>query len=323
MFKLVGLLLTITLMAVPVSAQTAGAEDAWTRLEPSEQHWYTLNYTGHHEFEKSGDEDEGDRAIWINSSVDVRMDVEPDGGANFRVVTPDQVAAWVAGEDLESCGCGTESDYVPSDLNWSGGLGEAGTYYLLVDYAGDGTEAVFYSLSISGQDVTYEAPEGMDEQQAVPELFGEAASEDVSGALVGGSGPVDALAPSGTWQSLPAGGMLWYAFDYHGHHSFPKAKEDEDKPDPVWIASEATVSLDSEPDEAAAFSIWSDEQVRLWLAGEDYEPIGRGTASDHDPGDLNWAGSFGGPGHYYVVVENQSSGPASFLVLIGGEDVTY
>jgi hypothetical protein len=250
------------------------------------------------------------------------MDVEPDGGAVFRIVTPEQVAAWAAGEDLESCGCGTENEYVPADLNWSGGFGEAGTYYLLVDYAGNGTDPVFYSLRISGQDVAYEAPEAAAEEQVEPAAT-EAATGNQVAAAEGGSGPEDALAPSDSWQSLPQGGTLWYAFDYHGHHEFPQTKDDEKEKDPVWIASEATVSLDSEPDEAVTFSIWSDDQVRLWLAGEEYEPIGKGTASDYDPGDLNWAGSFGGPGRYYVVVENQESEPAAFLLVVGGEDVTY
>ena len=323
MFKLLGMLLIITLMAVPGSSLAASAEGDWTQLDSGDRHWYALEYTGHHEFEEAVDEDEEDKAIWISSNIDVRMDVEPDGGAAFRIVTPEQVAAWVAGEDLESCGCGTENDYVAADLNWSGGFGEAGTYYLLVDYTGDGADPVFYSLSISGQDVTYQAPEGATEEQVEPSSAELAASDAVAVVEEGGSGPADAMAPSDTWQSLPAGGALWYAFDYHGHHEFPKAKDDEEEEDPVWIASEATVSLDSEPDESVTFSIWADEQVRLWLAGEDYEPIGKGTASDYDPGDLSWAGSFGGPGHYYVVVENQDSEAADFLLLVGGEDVTY
>jgi hypothetical protein len=131
------------------------------------------------------------------------------------------------------------------------------------------------------------------------------------------------MAPSEEWLSMPAGGAIWYAFVYHGHHAFPEAKDDEEKKDPVWIASQVEVWLDSEPDESVTFSIWSDEQVRLWLAGEEYTPIGQGTPSDYDPGDLNWAGSFGGPGHYYVVVENQTSAPATFVLSISGEDITF
>jgi hypothetical protein len=319
--KTAGLLIIITLLALPGTALGAGTDEGWTELDAGNQHWYAMEYTGHHEFEKARDENEEDKAIWISSNIDVRMDVEPDGGATFRVITPDQMAAWMAGEDLESCGCGTENDYDPYDLTWSGNFGEPGTYYLLVDYSGNGTDPVFYSLDISGQDVTSEPPPT--EEAAAAESVEPAAGEAIEAVAAGGTGPADALAPDDAWVSLPAGGTLWYAFDYHGHHDFPKAKEDEDKPDPVWIASEATVSLDSEPDESVTFGIWSDEQVRLWLAGEEYTPIGQGTPSDYDPGDLNWSGSFGGPGRFYVVVENISSGPATFLLAIGGQDVTY
>jgi len=54
------------------------------------------------------------------------------------------------------------------------------------------------------------------------------------------------------------------------------------------------------------------EQVRRWAGGEQIEPVGRGTANEYEPGDLFWMGAFGTPGEYYVVVENASTGDASF-----------
>jgi hypothetical protein len=318
--KTTGLFLIIALLVVPSFALAAGAEGDWTQLNAGDQHSYTLEYTGHHDFEEA---DEEDKAIWVSSNVDVRMDVEPDGGAIFRIITPDQMAAWSAGEDLESCGCGTQNDYVPSDLNWSGNFGEPGTYYLLVDYTGNGKDPVYYSLAISGRDVTYQSSvAGTDEAAEPTTTQATAGTRDVSGSA-GGTGPVDALAPKGQWMSLAGGETLWYAFSYHGHHDFPKAKDDEEKKDPVWIASQVDARLDSEPDGSVTFSVWSEDQVRLWLTGEEFEPLGRGTANDYDPGDLSWAGSFGGPGRYYIVVENEGQGQASFLLSISGEDVTF
>jgi len=111
---------------------------------------------------------------------------------------------------------------------------------------------------------------------------------------VAGTSSVAAQQPSGEWQALAAGESQWYSFEYAGDGSRIE----------VW--------LDAEPDESVAFSIWTGEQVELWAAGEEIAPVGRGTANAYEPGDLFWAGAFGIRGEYYIVVENASSGDASF-----------
>jgi uncharacterized protein (TIGR02246 family) len=132
----------IALMLVSASLLLAAADDdgaaAMTKLEPGAQHWYTLAYSG-------------------SGTVDVRMDVNPAGGATFMIVTPDAVRAWEAGDELVATGRGTENPYEEADLFWSGDLRQAGDFYLVVEYSGDGSALSFYSLDVSGAEVSSEA----------------------------------------------------------------------------------------------------------------------------------------------------------------------
>lgn len=118
---------------------------------------------------------------------------------------------------------------------------------------------------------------------------------------------------------LPVGESLWYSFPYVGHLEYEEADGEEQV---LWASSEVQIWLDADPDESVTFSIWTEEQVKQWAAGEEVEPLGRGAASDYAPGDLFWAGSFGTTGEYYVVVENESSGDAYFQLGIAGGDVS-
>jgi len=135
-----------------------------------------------------------------------------------------------------------------------------------------------------------------------------------------GAGPDLALAPSDEWIPIAAGQDTWFVFQYQGHHEF---EEDEDGENvAVWIATPVQIWLDAEPDEAAAFSVWTAEQIRLWSLGEEVDPVGRGTANEYEAGDLFWAGSLGNPGRYYVRVEHQGTEPGSFRLSISGQDVS-
>jgi uncharacterized protein (TIGR02246 family) len=132
----------IALMLVPTSLLLAAADDdgaaAMTKLEPGAQHWYTLAYSG-------------------SDTVDVRMDVDPASGATFMIVTPDAVRAWEAGDELVATGRGTKNPYEDADLFWSGDPGQAGDIYLVVEYSGDGSALSFYSLDVSGAEVSSSA----------------------------------------------------------------------------------------------------------------------------------------------------------------------
>ena len=127
----------IGLMLVPASLLAAGdpGAGAMTRLDPGEQHWYMLTDQG-------------------SGAVQVGMNVDPGGAASFMIVTQDAVRAWGAGGELQSIGRGTENEFEKADLFWSGTFGGAGTYYLVVEYGGNGRDPAFYSLDVSGAAVS-------------------------------------------------------------------------------------------------------------------------------------------------------------------------
>jgi hypothetical protein len=123
-----------SLLLVAADGDGAGA---MTKLAPGAQHWYTLAYPG-------------------SGTVDVRMDVDPDGGAGFMIVTPDAVRAWEAGAELVATGRGANDPNEEADLFWSGGFGQAGNFSLVVEYTGDGSAPSFYSLDVSGAEISSE-----------------------------------------------------------------------------------------------------------------------------------------------------------------------
>jgi hypothetical protein len=125
-----------------VAGDSHGAR-TMTELAPGAQHWYTLTYPG-------------------SGTVDVRLDVDPAGGAGFMIVTANAFRAWQAGSELVATGRGTPNRYETADLFWSGDLGQAGDFYLVVEYSGDGVAPSYYSLDVSGAEVSSEAgAEGM------------------------------------------------------------------------------------------------------------------------------------------------------------------
>jgi hypothetical protein len=141
----------------------------------------------------------------------------------------------------------------------------------------------------------------------------------------GGTGPDDALAPSGEWTPLTKGDVHWYAFEYQGHQEMQEVEEEEDKEKAVWVSSTIQILLDSEPDEGVVFSVWTPENIRLWALGQEVEPIGRGGEDEHAPGDLCWCGTFQEAGTYYVVVEHSGQGPDTpyYNLEIRGRDVSF
>jgi hypothetical protein len=122
-----------------------------------------------------------------------------------------------------------------------------------------------------------------------------------------GTGPDDAVAPTGEWQPLGAGESHWYAFRYLGD------------------SSQIQVHLEVAPPGNATFVVWTPEQIRRWGQGEAVEPIGRGSQDPHTEGRLVWAGGFTTAGIYYVVVQAAGSpSPLSFYLLeIRGQGVSF
>jgi hypothetical protein len=133
-------LIALMLASSSLLLSAAGSHGAGVtnKLEPGAQHWYTLACPG-------------------SGTVNVRMDVDPDGAAAFMIVTPDAVRAWEAGEELAVTGRGASNPTEDAELFWSGSCEQAGEFYLVVEYNGDGSAPSYYSLDVSGAQVSSEA----------------------------------------------------------------------------------------------------------------------------------------------------------------------
>jgi hypothetical protein len=134
------LVIALMLCAASVPAVTADSHGAaaMTQLEPGAEQWHTLICSG-------------------DGTVEVGMDVDPDGGAAFMIVTPDAVRAWEAGEDLIATGRGADNPVEAAELFWSGSCKPGEELYLIVEYTGDGTIPSSYSLHVTGAEVSGEA----------------------------------------------------------------------------------------------------------------------------------------------------------------------
>lgn len=125
-------------------------------------------------------------------------------------------------------------------------------------------------------------------------------------ALAAGSGPDDALAPSGEWQPIYDGDEHWYAFQYAGD------------------GSRVDIELGVEPHGGANFAVWTPDEIRRWALGLEVDPVGRGGEDSAAPGRRIWSGAFTIPGTYYVVVEHTSSQPGTsyYQLAVSGDGVS-
>jgi hypothetical protein len=260
----------------PADALTPAGE--WQPLAVGQQDWYAFNYDG------------GDTAVLV------RMGVSPSGSAGFSVWTPENVRQWVAGEKPTPIGRGAKGDVFGDDLVWTGSFKFPGTYYVLVEQTGRAPG--FYALSVSGKGVSFPSAKVEKAAGAAAAVVAPAAAKAAPAATTAaaepvapaakakaGAGPDDALTPAGEWAPLAVGQKVWYALPQDGG------------------GSKVLVRMAADPKNSATFKILTPEQVRVWAAGQTYEPVGRGASDDAFGDDLVWTGSFKAPGAYYIVVE--------------------
>jgi hypothetical protein len=247
----------------PADAMSPTGE--WTPLAAGQQVWYAFNYDG------------GDTAILV------RMGVSPSNSATFSVWTPENVRQWAAGDEPAPIGSGVKNDQFGGDLVWTGSFKFPGTYYVVVEQAG--STAGSYKLDISGKGVSFPPPAAA--TTAAPAAKPAAAAKPMPAAEVtkAGAGPDDALTPSGEWAPLAVGQKVWYALPQDGG------------------GSKVLVRMAVDPKNSAGFKVLTPDQVRLWAAGQTYDPVGRGATDVAFGDDLVWTGSFKTPGAYYIVVE--------------------
>ena len=283
--RVLATLLVASMLVFPGALVALGAEggtgpaDAlsptgeWMPLAVGQQVWYAFNYDG------------GDTAILV------RMGVSPSNSATFSVWTPENVRQWVAGEKPTPIGSGVKNDLFGGDLVWTGSFKFPGTYYVVVEQTG--LTAGSYLLSISGKGVSF-PPAKVEKAAAAAPVAAKAAPKAKTAAVEpvapaanakAGAGPDDALTPAGEWAPLAVGQKVWYALPQDGG------------------GSKVLVRMAVDPKNSATFEILTPEQVRVWAAGQTYEPVGRGATDDAFGDDLVWTGSFKTPGAYYIVVE--------------------
>jgi len=258
-------------------------DGTWQRLEVGARHWYSFEYDG----------EEG--------QITVRMDVEPDHLANFRILTPACFDLWRTQGELTCIGCG-ESD--EDECLWSGHFNTAGTYYVIVDHRDTKDVPAYYSLEVEGKGVWF-TPEV---DAALTTVKAVAKAEPAVKPLAkqgSGAGPADALAPDAEWLSLDVGQSIWFAVRYDGSETGIR------------------VTLDGSPVENVAFKVWTPAQIVLMGRGDEVDPIGRGSPDEVLLDRLSWCGCFVDGGLYYVEVVQVGAVPANFKLSVCGEKVWF
>jgi hypothetical protein len=138
-----------------------------------------------------------------------------------------------------------------------------------------------------------------------------------------GSGPNDALAPTGTTQHLNVGQEHWYAFHSDG-------ADRDNNPSQVFI------QMNAQPAGSARFNVWSTERLLARQVSDDPHKdapaVGEGTRVAFKDGDntllryngaLVWGAGFKEPVTYYVQVQQTGSQPSNYQLSITGDAVTF
>ncbi len=311
-------ILTVLALAVAGSAGTAFAADEigetvgtgpdtaaapmaeWISLADGAKHWYV--------FTEGGDEND----------VEVRMDLSQDDSAVFEIWTSEQLRSWQNSDDFDPIGAGTVNENLSDDLYWTGNFVASNTYYVVVNSRNFGP--VDYQLTVNGKDVGFPtiqtSPESADTEIAIADQDGSEILEESAGLIVEGAAIDEssagahagvALTPMGQVRTIAPGETQWYAFRDEG--------------------DEGTIQaiLDASPNIGVLFEVWTAEQLRLWQAAEEFDPVGAGTENEGADIDQFWTGSFVRSGDYYVVVRHTGliDGAAEYSLSVTGEDVSY
>ena len=137
-----------------------------------------------------------------------------------------------------------------------------------------------------------------------------------------GTGPADALAPTGAWQNLAVGQHRWYAFNTDGKLL---------NGDPSHVVA----ILRTSPGICANFNVWTPDQLAQIPSqdpGEPIQPVGRGTQLSYQDGGqtldrfggaLLWAGAFNESGKFYVQLDQTGAQACDYLLTITGDTVSF
>lgn len=160
---------------------------------------------------------------------------------------------------------------------------------------------------------------------AMTDTMGMVNTDSMPGAMMGGTGPDDAVTPTGQRTTLAPRERRWYTFKYN----FNQNENDDDTVDND--ASEAIVELRMAQAGALSFEVWSQDDVNRWQNGEDFTPTGAGTPAfaigegddDRDRTLLRWVGSGEATVTYYIIVRNNTEETVSYRLTVTGESVSF
>jgi hypothetical protein len=218
----------------------------------------------------------------------VRLYSEPEDGAMFAVRTAEQARIFQETGDEEACGCSSVDEFVDADASWAGEFNIPGTYYVVVKHTGRHDAPVYYSLEVSGAGVLKPVVAARAAAAPAPEKK-----------------PLPEVSPFDDWMGMEKDCCHWESFYYEGD------------------GSNVEISLDTEPDQGAVFSVWTPQQLREYSQGLEVEPVGRGTPNDSVDADLFWSGSFVQPGTFYVLVEHRGEAPSYCKLTLQGKDAWH
>lgn len=138
-------------------------------------------------------------------------------------------------------------------------------------------------------------------------------------AMMGGSGPENALTPGGEQTTLAPRERRWYIFKY----------DDDAAGDPTNVIAELRMDQPG----SVSFEVWSEQNLRQWQNGEDFTPTGAGTPAfaieegsntdNRDRSLLRWVGGGRATTLYYLIVENNTDTPVNYTLTVSGPTVSF
>ena len=311
----------------------------WTTVEPGTTHWYTFDY------DYVDEEESSDNAP---KQAIATLEMATPGSVGFVVQTMERLGPWASeDEDPGHVGIGSprylgrdddnDSVYSAHELVWAGSSRTSESFLIMVK--GDGA----YRLTIDGETVNFTQPsldgavafagtpsqsEMSDGTQtiAMTQDTSDVQSETFAltiepAAVVAGSNPESALAPTVGWMTVKPGESHWYQFDYDYVH---KNESDDNEP------SRAIATLEMTNSGSVGFVVQTPDRFGPWLDEDDDpgvlgvgSPLYLGTDDDNDSvysaDELVWAGSARSSGTYYIIVE----GDGPYRLSVTGETVNF
>jgi hypothetical protein len=289
-------------------ADALALPSGWQTLTAGQQTWYAFDYSGD------------------KSEIVAQLSASPAGSAAFAIWSPTDVERWSQGYAVTPTGRGSANANYNDDLIWAGSSSYAGTWYVVVEPAGQAQ--TWFSVKVSGSGVTRHVTSATTASATPTPAV--AQPTDASSAIVAAARTAVALqstptagfqpytptpAPKGQnvgydalplpdgWQSLGVGQHVWYAFQYAG-----------DK-------SQIMIQLHAEPQGSAKFTVWSPDVLQRWVEGYFYTPTGSGSASSVYNGDLIWSGKNMIKGTWYVIVEQTGNAATHYTLQVSGTGI--